>query len=65
MKTGCIHSKLYDQHLGKPYTLCQLRHNVINNRSIHCSGTVAEKTKCPEWGEAVAAEEFYRKKLKD
>jgi hypothetical protein len=63
MKSGCIHVTVRENRC-----YCMLyQHKVTPSSGLmskRCEGTKAEKEKCPEWGETLAAEEYYKKKLK-
>jgi hypothetical protein len=61
MKDGCV----YCGGSGMIDT-CMLRMRISSNGDyyIRCKGSLNEKKKCPEWGAALAAEEYYKNKLK-
>jgi hypothetical protein len=44
--------------------MLRMRTTQDGNYWIRCTGSLAEKKKCPEWGSTIAAEEYYKNKLK-
>jgi len=62
MKDGCVYCGIP----GRFNNVCALRVRVIPDSYslILCKGTAADKKKCPEWAAAVAAEEYYKQKIK-
>jgi hypothetical protein len=61
MKDGCVFS--INNHC-RIKGRCGCPDDMSAFYNFSCKGTLIEKIKCPEWGETLASEEYYKKRLK-
>lgn len=61
MKDGCVYC---GDSTHRNVCMLRMRTTQDGNYWILCTGSLAEKKKCPEWGSTIAAEEYYKNKLK-
>jgi len=56
--------KIFENKTHRNVCMLRMRTTQDGNYWIRCTGSLAEKKKCPEWGSTIAAEEYYKNKLK-